>query len=92
MVDDGIKNGIHKVAECITLKYLKLFKSFLYRNFRKYECDGKMLTKSNQPGQLYGIARKHAFTNVDWIPLVNLKLLSVIAQTGTYSYNLASFG
>ena len=33
MVEDGIKNGIYKVAEDNTLKDLKLFKSFLYRNF-----------------------------------------------------------
>ena len=37
MVDDGIKNGIYKVAEDNTLKDLKLFKSFLYKKFRKYE-------------------------------------------------------
>ena len=35
MVDDDIKNGIYKVAEDNTLKYLKLLKSFLCRNFRK---------------------------------------------------------
>ena len=57
MVEDGIKNGIYKVAEDKTLKDLKLFKSFLYRNFRKYEHYEEMLSKSNQPGQLYGTAR-----------------------------------
>ena len=49
MVDDGIKNGIYEVAEDDTLKDLKQFKSFLYRNFRKYEHYAKMLPKSNQP-------------------------------------------
>ena len=43
MVEDGIKNGIYKVAEDNTLKDLKLFKSFLYRNFRKYEYYEEML-------------------------------------------------
>ena len=52
MVDYGIKNGIYKVAENNTLKDLKLFKSLLYRNFRKYEHYEKMLRKSNQQGHL----------------------------------------
>ena len=34
MVEDGIKDGIYKVAEDNTLKDLKLFKSF--RSFRKF--------------------------------------------------------
>ena len=46
MVEDGIKNGIYKVAEDNTLKDLKLFKSFLYRNFRKYELYEEMPPKS----------------------------------------------
>ena len=33
IVDDGIKNGVYEVAEDNTLKDLKLFKSFVYRNF-----------------------------------------------------------
>ena len=57
MVEDGIKDGIYKVAEDNTLKDLKLFKSFLYRNFRKYEYYEEMLPKSNQPGQLCGTAK-----------------------------------
>ena len=46
MVDDGIKNGIYKVAEDNTIKDLKLFKSFLFRNFRKYELYEEMPPKS----------------------------------------------
>ena len=37
IVDDGIKNGIYKLAENNTLKDLKLFNSFFYKNCRKYE-------------------------------------------------------
>ena len=37
MVEDGIKNGIYRLAEDNTLKDLKLFNSFLCRNCRKYE-------------------------------------------------------
>ena len=46
MVDDGIKNGIYKVAEDNTIKDLKLFKSLLYRNFRKYKLYEEMPPKS----------------------------------------------
>ena len=46
MVDDGIKNGIYEVAEDNTIKDLKLFKSFLFRNFRKYELYEEMPPKS----------------------------------------------
>ena len=60
-VEDGIKNGIYKVAEDNTLKDLKLFKSFLYRNFRKYKHE-EMLPKSNQPAQFYDTAKTHKFT------------------------------
>ena len=87
MVDDGIKNGIYKVAEDNALKDLKLFKSFLYRNFRKYEHYEEMFPKSNQPGQLYGTAKTHKFTNIDETIIDNLKFRPIIAQTGTYTYN-----
>ena len=89
LVDDGIKNGIYKVAEDNTLKDLKLFKSFSYRNFRKYEHYEEMLPKSNQPGQLYGTAKTHKSTNIDEITIDNSKFRTIIAQTGTYTYNAA---
>ena len=59
MVEDGIKFGFYRVAEDNTLKDLKLFKSFLYRNFRKYEHYEEMLPKSNQLRQLYRTAKTH---------------------------------
>ena len=89
MVDDGIKTGIYKVAEDNTLKDLELFKSYLYRNFRKYKHYDEMLPKSNQPGQLYGTAKIHKFTNIDEIIIDDLKLRPIIAQTETYTYNAA---
>ena len=49
MVDDDIKSVIYKVAEDNTLKDLELLKSFLDRNFRKYEHYDEMLPKSGQP-------------------------------------------
>ena len=89
MVDDGTKNGIYKVAEDNTLKDLELFKSFLYRNFRKYEHYDETPPKFNQPGQLYGTAKKHKFDNIDEITIDDLKFRPIIAQTGTYTYNAA---
>ena len=47
-----LKNGIYKVAQDNTLEDLKLFKSLLQRNFRKYEHYQEMVPKSNQSGQL----------------------------------------
>ena len=67
MVEDGIKNGIYNVAKDHTLKDLKLFKRFLYRNSRKYEHYQEMLRKSNQPGQLYATSKTYKFTNIDEI-------------------------
>ena len=69
MVEDGIKDGIYKVAEDNTLKDLKLFKSFLYRNFRKYEHYEDMLPKSNQPGQLYGTSKTHKLRHISSVQL-----------------------
>ena len=37
MIDEGIENGAYIVTEDKTLEDLKLFHSFLYRNFKKYE-------------------------------------------------------
>ena len=87
MVDNGIKNGIYRVAEDNTQNDLKRFKSFLYRNFRKYEHYEEMLPKSNQPGQLYGTTKTHKFTNIDKIAIDNLMFCPIIAQTETFIYN-----
>ena len=68
---------------------MKLFnRNFEYRNFGKYEHYEEMLPKSNQPGQLYGTAETHKFTNVHEITIDNLKFRPIIAQTGSYTYNI----
>ena len=64
MIDEGIENGVYIVTEDKTLKDLKLSRSFLYRNFKKYEYYEKMLPTSNQPGQLYGTAKTHSPTTL----------------------------
>ena len=51
MIDEGIRNGLYTVTEDKTLEDLRLFRSFLYGNFKKYEHYEKMLTTSNQPVQ-----------------------------------------
>ena len=46
-----------------------------------------MLPKSNLPGQLYGTAKTHKFNSIEDVTLENLKFRSIIAQSGTYTYN-----
>ena len=89
MIDEGIENGIYSVTEDKTLEDLRLFCSFLYCNFKKYEHYEKMLLTSNQPGQLYGTAKTHKFNNTTDITVDNLKFGLIIAQSGTYTYNAA---
>ena len=89
MVDDGIKNSIYKVAEDSALKDLKLFKNFLYRNFKNYEHYDEMLPKSKQQRQLYGTAKIHKFTNIDEITIDSLNFHPIITQTRTYPDNVA---
>ena len=86
MINDWIHDGIYKVTVDNTLDDLKTFKSFLYRNFYgKYEHYEKMLSKSNQPGQLYGTAKTNKFNSIEDIILENLKFRPIIAQSGTYN-------
>ena len=87
MVDKGIENAVYIVTEAKTLEDLKLFRSFLYRNFKKYKHYEKMLPTSNQPGQLYGTTKTHKFHNIAAITVDNPKSLPIKAQSGTYTYN-----
>ena len=82
-------NGVYIVTQDRTSEDLQLFRSFLYRNFKKYEHDEKMLPTSNQPGQLYGTAKTHKFDNIADITVDNLKFCPIIAQFRTYTYNAA---
>ena len=88
MMNDGIGDGIYKVTVENTLDDWKTFKSSLYHNFYgKDEHYEKMLPKSNLPGQLYGTAKTHKFNSIEDVTLENLKFRSIIAQSGTYTYN-----
>ena len=86
IINDGIRDGIYnKVTADNTLDDLKT-KSFLYCNFYgKYEHYGKMLPKSNQPGQLYGTAKTYKFSSIEDITLENLRFRPVDAQSGSYT-------
>ena len=89
MIDDGIRNKVYEPAVDKTLKDLKQFQDFLYRNFRKFEHYDKMKPVSNQPARIYGTAKTHKFNNQTEITLESLKFRPIIAQNGTYTYNAA---
>ena len=89
MIDDGIKNGVYKTTIDKTLADLKTFKDFLYRNFKKYKKYKDMIPTSNQPAQLYGLAKTHKFEDINSIELDRLKFRPIIAQVGTCTYKAA---
>ena len=89
MIDDGIVNGIYKVAEDKTLTNLKHFKDFLYRNFKNYEKYADMVSTSNLPAQPYGLSKTHKFEDINNINPELLKFRPIIAQIGTCTYKAA---
>ena len=89
MIDEGIENGVYSLTKDRTLEDLKLFRSFTYGNFKKYEHYEKMLPTSNQPGQLYGTAKTHKFDNTADSTVDNIKFHLIIAPSGTYTYSVA---
>ena len=72
-----------------TLRDLKHFQDFLYRNFKNNEHYNKMYPTSNQPAQLHGTAKTHKHGNIDEINVQSLNFRPIIAQTGTCTYNAA---
>ena len=87
MIDNGIKNEIYEETADNTLKDLKTFQEFLYRNSKDYENYDDMNRVSNQPDQLYGIAKTHKFENLKDITPQSLKCGPTLNQTGTFTYN-----
>ena len=79
----------YKPTENTTLKDLKQFKDFLYRNFKKYEKYKDMSPSSNQPGQLYGLAKTHKFDDINDIEITKLKFRPIISQVGACTYKAA---
>lgn len=89
MINEGVQKGVYAPSTDTTLKDLKTFKDFLYRNFHKYKRYEKMVPTSNQPARIYGTAKTHKFQSHKDISLEQLKFRPIIAQTGTYTYNAA---
>ena len=54
MIDDGITCGVYTPTTDNTLKDLKIFRDFLYRNFKDHPKYEKLLLTSNQPARRYG--------------------------------------
>ena len=89
MIKNGIQKGVYVETEDNTLRDLKHFQDFLYRNFKNNEHYNKMYPTSNQPAQLYGTAKTHKHENIDGINVQYLNFRPIIAQTGTCTYNAA---
>ena len=89
MLDDGIRDGVYQATDDTILSDLKKFSNFLYRNFKTSNLYDKMTTSSNQPGQLYGTAKTHKFSNYNDITVDTLKFRPIISQVGTCTYNAA---
>ncbi|XP_066924595.1 uncharacterized protein [Clytia hemisphaerica] len=89
MIDKGIQDKVYEPTTDTTLDDLKLFQSFLYRNFSKYKHYQEMYPSSSQPARLYGTAKTHKCEHLNDINLNDLKFRPIIAQTGTYTYKAA---
>jgi len=57
MINEGISKGVYTPTTDNTLKDLKTFRDFLYRNFKNHPKYKTMLPTSNQPARLYGTAK-----------------------------------
>lgn len=89
MIHEGMEKGVYKKANDNTLRDLKRFQDFLYRNFKKHKQYNKMFPISNQPAKLYGTAKTHKFDTIEVINLPSLKFRPIVAQTGTCMYSSA---
>ena len=89
MIQDGINNGTYIETDDTTLQDLKLFQSFLYRNFKTHKKYKEMIPSSNQPARLFATAKTHKLKNNDEITISNLKFRAIIDQTGTYTHKTA---
>ena len=67
MIDDDFRCGVYTPTKDNTLKDLKTFCDFLHHNFQYHPKYEKMLPTSNQPAQLYGMAKTHKFASPDII-------------------------
>ena len=89
LLNHGIQDGKYVGSEDNTLKDLRNFQTFLYRNFKnqqKSEDYDKMYLSSHQPGRFFATAKTHHFLSNEDINLNDLKLRPIIDQSGTCQY------
>ena len=86
MIDNGIKNKIYEETADNTLKDLKTFHTFLYRNSKDYENYDDMNPVSNQTDQLYGTAKTHKSENLKNITPLNLNCGPIVDKMVTFTY------
>ena len=86
MLQQGISEGKYVKTEDNILKELKSFQSFIYRHFKKSAFYKDMMPSSHQPVKFFTSAKTYKFESFDDINIKELKLRSIIDQTGTHYY------
>ena len=86
-----IHNGVYENSTDTTLSDHKKFNSFLRYHFNKSapQLYDEMTSSSSQPGQLYGIAKTHKFSDLSEVSVNTLKFRPIISKVGTCTYNAA---
>ena len=85
LINDGISKKVYVIDENYNrLAELKSFQNFVYRNFKKHEKYKEIRPTSSQPARHFATAKTHKFTDIKQININDLKLRSVIDQTGTH--------
>ena len=92
MIEEGIKNGVYVITEYRTLGDHKLFRDFLYCNFKKYEynektkrCYKSQINQDNCMEMLKHTIQQYCrYCNRQ---SNNLKFRLIIAQSGTCACN-----
>ena len=89
MIDDGIQNKMYEETADKTLKHLKIFQEFLYRNFKDYENYDNTRSVSSQLAKLSGTAKTHKFNNLEDITTQILNCCPIRNHTETFTYKAA---
>ena len=89
ILEERISKGTYEKTDDTTLRDLKRFQDFLYRNFYNYENYHKMYPHSNQPAKLYGTAKTDKFKDIKEITKEKIKFRPIIDQTDTYTHGAA---
>ena len=89
ILEERISKGTYEKTGDTTLRDLKRFHNFLYRNFYNYENYHKMYPHSNQPAKLYGTTKTHKFKDIKEITKEKIKFRPIIDHTGTYTHGAA---